>query len=200
MSNELREAAQRVTGYVRAWQLLSNTDNELIGEVHVMPAGAGEPMELALFASDLEALAGHAIGATPTEAEAEPENKYGACPILGCGYAIGPDDLPPRPVHDFGEAANEVIAMLAETAEELAVAGTIGHHVLDHSMADLMDTITHLGSQMRFQAVALPEDANAEIVARAELESLRAGARLLDALYAAGVDNWEGYAEVKVNR
>lgn len=68
MSNELREAAQRVTGYVRARALMSNTDAETISDIAVMPAGAGKPMEFRLRASDLEALAAHALGATPEEA------------------------------------------------------------------------------------------------------------------------------------
>lgn len=67
MSNELREAAQRVTGYVRARALMSNTDNEVISDIAVMPEGAGAPLEFRLLASDLEALALHAVGGTPTE-------------------------------------------------------------------------------------------------------------------------------------
>jgi len=70
VSDELRAAAQRVTGYVRAWQLLSNTDKERLGEVSIMingwqdPAG---PQTFELLAADLEALALHAIGGTPSE-------------------------------------------------------------------------------------------------------------------------------------
>lgn len=68
MNNELREAAQRVTGYVRARQLMSNTDPEVISDIAVMPAGTEKPWEFRLLSADLEALAAHAIGATPTEA------------------------------------------------------------------------------------------------------------------------------------
>lgn len=62
MSDELREAAQRVTGYVRARQLMSNTDPEEISEIVIMPAGAEEPMPFRLLSSDLEALVAHALG------------------------------------------------------------------------------------------------------------------------------------------
>lgn len=67
MSNELREAAQRVTGYVRARALMSNTDPEVISDIAVMPAGTEKPMEFKLLASDLEALALAAVGGTPIE-------------------------------------------------------------------------------------------------------------------------------------
>lgn len=203
MSTELREAAQRVTGYVRARALMSNTDPEVISDIAVMPAEVGKPMEFRLLVGDLEALVEYAIGATPTEvvtSAGNDENKYGGCPVLNCGYKIEDHELPERPAATFGDDANAIINMVADTAETLAVAAMIAHHIVDHTTAELMDTIAHLGSQLRLQAVALPEEANAEIVGRTELESLRADARLLSALYAAGVDNWEGYAEVKVNR
>lgn len=67
VSNELREAAQRVTGYVRARALMSNTDPEVISDIAVMPAGTERPMEFRLLVSDLEALVLHAVGATLTE-------------------------------------------------------------------------------------------------------------------------------------
>lgn len=67
MSNEPREAAQRVTGYIRARALMSNTDPEVISDIAVMPAGTEKPMEFRLLASDLEALVLHAVGSTPTE-------------------------------------------------------------------------------------------------------------------------------------
>lgn len=67
MSNELREAAQRVTDYVRARALMSNTDPAVISDIAIMPGGAESPMEFRLLVADLEALVVHAIGATPTE-------------------------------------------------------------------------------------------------------------------------------------
>lgn len=67
MSNELREAAQRVTGYVRARGLMSNTEPELVGDIVVMSAGTEKPMSFRLLASDLEALVLHATGGIPAE-------------------------------------------------------------------------------------------------------------------------------------
>lgn len=67
MSNELREAAQRVTGYIRARALMSNTDPEVISDIAVMPAGAEKPMEFRLRVSDLEALVLHTHGVASME-------------------------------------------------------------------------------------------------------------------------------------
>lgn len=195
MKAGLAESARRVTGYIRARELMSNTDPEVISDIAIMPPGSTEPMEFRLVVGDLEALAAHAVGATPEEQESP--TKYGGCPVLGCGYKIEDDMLPERPVANFGDRANAVVNTLADTAEELVVAALIAHHVVDHTTVELMDTITHLRSQLRFQAVALPEGADAEIVASKELESLRAASAQLDALHAAGVDNWEGYAEAR---
>lgn len=66
MINELRDAAQRVTGYVRARALMSNTDPEVISDIAVMPAGSEKPMEFRLLVADLEALAAHALAADGT--------------------------------------------------------------------------------------------------------------------------------------
>lgn len=62
MNGEIREVAQRVKGYVRARQLMSNTDPEIISDIAVMPAGAGKPMEFQLCVSDLEELTAHFLG------------------------------------------------------------------------------------------------------------------------------------------
>lgn len=67
MSNEIREAAQRATGYIRAWQLLSNVDREQLGEVSIKMPGTERSMTFTLQVADLEALVSHAIGATPIE-------------------------------------------------------------------------------------------------------------------------------------
>jgi hypothetical protein len=98
MSDELRAAAQRVTGYVRAWQLLSNTDNERLGEVTIMlngwqdPAG---PQTFELLAADLEALALHALGGTPTE---DPTPLPFRCRELVLSIHSSLDQLVPRRV------------------------------------------------------------------------------------------------------
>lgn len=125
------------------------------------------------------------------------ENKYGGCPVLNCGYRIDDATLPERPATTFGEDANKVITTVADTAEELAAVALIAHHVIDHTTAELMDTIAHLGAQLRFQAVATPDEADHVIITKAEYLELQGDANELAALHAAGVNNWEGYAEVK---
>jgi len=119
VSDELRAAAQRVTGYVRAWQLLSNTDNERLGEVTIMlngwqdPAG---PQMFELLAADLEALALHALGGTSSEYGAgrtaavdyqavapfrctkRVPDPSGMFPSLECGFRLSPETgTCPRP-------------------------------------------------------------------------------------------------------
>lgn len=125
------------------------------------------------------------------------ENKYGGCPILNCGFMITEEDLPERPAATFGEDANQVIKVLADTTEELAVAAIIAHHVVDHTTAELMDTISALGAQVNFQAVALVDETDSVIISKVEYQALQGDANELAALHAAGVENWEGYAEVQ---
>ena len=107
MSNELREAAQRVTGYVRARALMSNTDPEVISDIAVMPAGAEKPMEFRLLVSDLEALVLHAHGvATTEELTAWPDKPRcsGRVPDISgvshrsaCGLTLDDNGTCPRP-------------------------------------------------------------------------------------------------------
>ena len=107
MSNKLHEAAQRVTGYIRARALMSNTDPEVISDIAVMPAGAEKPMEFRLLVSDLEALVLHAHGvATTEELTAWPDKPRcsGRVPDISgvshrraCGLTLDDNGTCPRP-------------------------------------------------------------------------------------------------------
>jgi hypothetical protein len=98
--NELREAAQRVTGYVRARKLLSITDNEQLDEVSIFFVGTSGPKTFTLLAADLEALAAHAIGATPAHPSPRCGRRVrdigGWFESLECGMKLGADGACPR--------------------------------------------------------------------------------------------------------
>lgn len=107
VSNELREAAQRVTGYIRARALMSNTDSEVISDIAVMPAGAENPMEFRLLVSDLEALTSHAVSSIPNACDfmAAPEwrctawvlDTSGVSHRRVCGLTLDANGTCPRP-------------------------------------------------------------------------------------------------------
>ena len=73
-----------------------------------------------------------------------PTDQFGQCPVLNCDFQVTPEDLPERPAltPTLGEQAKAIITLLADTAEEIAVAGMFMHHLTDHSTAEFMDTIT----------------------------------------------------------
>lgn len=62
---DLLAAANRVKGFVRARQLLSNVDPQEVASVHIMLPGQPEPTEFDLLSSDLEMLAAAALSAAP---------------------------------------------------------------------------------------------------------------------------------------
>lgn len=138
MSNELRESAQRVTGYVRAWQLLSNTDSECLGEVTVMPPGAGEPVTFKLLAADLEELAARA-----TRCGDRVPDTSGVTMSRTCGLTLNESGACPRPREE-------------------------------HVAPSAPDTV---------------------VLSKRSYRELVKASGELNALHAAGVDNWEGYGE-----
>jgi len=78
VNEELRLAATRVLGFVRARQLMSNTDPEVIGDIAITintHEGPGKPMEFRLLSSDLDALTAAVLGVTVDLVTGKPERR-----------------------------------------------------------------------------------------------------------------------------